>query len=98
MDKSPDMSDLALFVHQFRQWYVGLQPTWRGKTWPLKKEGTADEKWSSLMRGGRNGILSLVVSFAWWWQVVNDEADIATFDETLEDFAWVLQQLLLAMS
>jgi hypothetical protein len=94
MDRSPDIDDLELFVHQFRTWYAEIQPTWRGRTWPLVKNAPAHEKWLSLIRGGRNGLLNLVVSFVWWWQAVNDEDDIAIFDDTLEDFSWVLQQLL----
>ncbi|KAA1478921.1 hypothetical protein DENSPDRAFT_749013, partial [Dentipellis sp. KUC8613] len=66
-DKPPIINDLSKYADGWRAWWIGLQPAWRGNTWPLQRLGKpAKGLWASLTKGGRNGFVLVVLALGWW--------------------------------
>ncbi|TDL14788.1 hypothetical protein BD410DRAFT_703192, partial [Rickenella mellea] len=62
--------DVADFATQWRKWWTRLQPVVRipstAAGWPLLRPASADIDWSRTRRGGRNGLLVVVITLMWW--------------------------------
>lgn len=91
----PDPLD---FGHRWRTWVTSLMPDWRKrnpKEWPLPREVPLGERWESIRKGGRDGILLLLMSLSWWKNATH-EGSVARdeYESALEELAWLLQQLI----
>ncbi|KAI0083031.1 hypothetical protein BDY19DRAFT_871156, partial [Irpex rosettiformis] len=67
--KPPPIADAKRFGVEWKAWWLGLQPSWRGgKMWPLPQVVAAqdDVDWGALRRGGCNGLFLAVLSLGWW--------------------------------
>jgi hypothetical protein len=93
-DRTPEISNVAAYCKLYRNWYMRLQPSWRGTTWPLKRESVPNETWDALMRGGRNGVFNVVIALAWWRQICKTSKDKSIAEETMSDLLWVLDEML----
>ncbi|PBK61729.1 hypothetical protein ARMSODRAFT_844667, partial [Armillaria solidipes] len=69
----PDISEASLdsFAAKWWKWWIGMQPEWRdvlGKEGPLEISDRVRKgsDWSGLNKPGQNGLISVVVSLAWW--------------------------------
>ncbi|EIM90690.1 uncharacterized protein STEHIDRAFT_38735, partial [Stereum hirsutum FP-91666 SS1] len=65
----PPIKDVDAFEQSFKEWWSGMQPMWRiprGKFWPLKRRNEEGERWASLMKGGPNGFVLVLISLVWW--------------------------------
>ncbi|KAJ7650268.1 hypothetical protein FB45DRAFT_732160 [Roridomyces roridus] len=65
---TPVIKDVALFQSQWRAWWDGLQPEWRGNS-ANGESGWSDKTkadWGVLVVPGINGLLSVVSTLYWW--------------------------------
>ncbi|KAI0054879.1 hypothetical protein BV25DRAFT_1790807, partial [Artomyces pyxidatus] len=65
-EKPPVIKDLKAYGIGFRKWWEGLQPLWRGDSWPLERATPVGEKWTKTRKGGANGFVMVVIALAWW--------------------------------
>ncbi|KAI0055073.1 hypothetical protein BV25DRAFT_1790249, partial [Artomyces pyxidatus] len=65
-NKPPPINSLDEYAAAFRTWWSGLQPSWRGTEWPMKRERVAGETWQGTMKGGANGIVIVLIVLSWW--------------------------------
>lgn len=73
-----------------------MQPMWRiprGKFWPLKRRSEEGERWASLMKGGPNGFVLVLISLVWWSKVAFEPGQWAKCEEMMVDVEWVLEQM-----
>ncbi|KAI0054579.1 hypothetical protein BV25DRAFT_1790729, partial [Artomyces pyxidatus] len=64
--KPPEISSLSDYANAFRMWWSGLQPSWRGDRWPMKRAVNAGERWEATLKGGANGIVIVLIMLSWW--------------------------------
>ncbi|TDL13675.1 hypothetical protein BD410DRAFT_689528, partial [Rickenella mellea] len=66
----PEINDVADFATHWRKWWTLLQPAERVSStsmeWPLPRPMTANIDWSRTRRGGRNGLLIVILTLVWW--------------------------------
>ena len=93
MDELPTIKDLSKYVQQFRTWYISLQPNGRGRAWPLARR-SVDEQWEPMMRGGRNGILLVILALLWWSRTVSTDEQQLEVEDALQDLVWSFEQML----
>ncbi|KAI0043518.1 hypothetical protein FA95DRAFT_1462146, partial [Auriscalpium vulgare] len=91
-NKTPSIiEDVRKYGKEWRDWWIALQPEWRGTTWPLRRSGgTASEAWGETAKGGRNGFEILLVSSTWWYRLAaDDRAARREWESVIEDVRWV---------
>ncbi|KAI0055827.1 hypothetical protein BV25DRAFT_1788094, partial [Artomyces pyxidatus] len=64
--KPPPIEDVQEFADNFRRWWGGMQPEWRGRQWPLKRDSIPGETWEATRKGGANGIVIVIIMLSWW--------------------------------
>ncbi|TDL14307.1 hypothetical protein BD410DRAFT_692020, partial [Rickenella mellea] len=66
----PEINDVDKFAMQWRKWWTNLQPKERLPStavgWPLLRPTAANIDWSRTRRGGRNGLLIVMLTIVWW--------------------------------
>jgi hypothetical protein len=95
-DKAPPMDKASEFGALWKGWWTVLQPEWRIiDSWPFARTGPVEEGWKSLMKGGGNGFVLVMLSLSWWMMREKDETR-ATVESSaaFEDVEWALQQML----
>jgi hypothetical protein len=85
----PTIEDINPYVTAWKQWWIGLQPTWRknGLGHELPAES---EKWEKLYKGGTNGFILILITLGWWKLHSGRNRE---FKEMLEDTIWVCEQM-----
>lgn len=67
-------------------------PDWRRETaifdWPLSRVPPADASWTQSMKGGRNGMLALIVGLAIWWKNAATDGVKAEVASAIEDLVY----------
>lgn len=76
-------------------WYVSLNPTWRGTSWPLLQdnEHAKMEDWEKLVISGNKGLVGLLMCFAWWGATVDTVEERRWIVKVLGDLSWVLESM-----
>ncbi|KAA1480153.1 hypothetical protein DENSPDRAFT_754361, partial [Dentipellis sp. KUC8613] len=65
----PQLGTLSSFASAWRAWWRSLQPEWRRdleNEWPMSRNVPAEESWSTLKKGGKNGLVTVLIPIAWW--------------------------------
>ena len=94
LDKSPRMPPEGEFRDGWWLWWGGLQPSWRSvdvRGRPLDP-GVGDGPWDALQKPGSNGVMIILLSLVWWWEI----ATVATMDDlraAIDDVTWVLSRM-----
>ncbi|KAH8069586.1 hypothetical protein BXZ70DRAFT_903069, partial [Cristinia sonorae] len=85
---------LPTFISCWRIWYLGMQPMWRGNTWPLRYISTDidDDSWAPVQYAGPNGFFLVVFAVASWLSVLpkSDSRDPDIL-EVISDVLWLLR-------
>lgn len=90
-DKQPDLvDDMDSYVKEWSKWYHGMQPGWRTD---LSQDIAANADWSSLAKGGNNGLYVPVLSIGWWIFALHKGDLSAECVAALEDVRWVFDQI-----
>ncbi|KAF4583704.1 hypothetical protein EYR40_002195 [Pleurotus pulmonarius] len=74
-DSDPDIPDIEEYEESVLAWWAFLQPEWRASddSLPLPSYHPPDGcDWSSLRLTGPNGLLLVMISFAWWGSIVGE--------------------------
>ncbi|KAJ2921352.1 hypothetical protein H1R20_g15743, partial [Candolleomyces eurysporus] len=78
-----DPSDAAEFGLTVLKWWSAMQPAFRQNTQGLMPlpayatPGSTSDQWSSLRKGGPNGIVSVVTLLAWWGLAAKEVPEFA---------------------
>lgn len=85
------------FGERWRKWITSMMPGWRTRKsteWPLPREDRPDERWDAIRKGGRDGVLLLVLSLSWWKHATTPGTKARDeYESAVEELAWLLQQL-----
>ena len=77
-----------------RRWFANVMPAWRRDSgpfdWPLSRIPPADATWEALAKGGRNGVLGLIVGLAIWFKNAKTESDKAEVMSAVEDLIYAI--------
>ncbi|KAI0698856.1 hypothetical protein C8Q76DRAFT_580800, partial [Earliella scabrosa] len=96
-DKPPKIKSLSVYVGSWRKWWARLQPDCRRtneSVWPLERTVPTDAtEWSRIRRGGCNGVFMAIMCLSWWFQALEDGADVAELRSAVEDVTWVCATL-----
>lgn len=80
-----------------RAWYSNVMPLWRRKkgTWPLGRANVKgpDDDWQQVLRGGPNGIQTIVMALYWWFLKADDEHTLLEASCVCEDLLYVLSDM-----
>jgi hypothetical protein len=83
------------FAAVWQSWWQSLQPSWHIQDGLLLSNAVpADEEWSSLCRGGSNGLFIVLMCLSWWMSKPMSSEELVTFQVAKADVLWVLQQML----
>jgi len=93
-DKQLAIGNVATYATQWCVWWVTLQPAWRGTLWPLLRTPELNKTWDKVQKGGRNGVLVVILSLGWWVSVVESDVDRHEATSAVEYVMWVLQELM----
>lgn len=63
--KSPDIRDAEDYASRLLSWWHQLQPGWRRGTGTLPHH-QYNGNWDTLRKGGKNGMLTVLIMFTWW--------------------------------
>jgi hypothetical protein len=96
--------DATTFGLGLVQWWAELQSTWRisdgtNRTDPLtliRGPKPANEKWSTLRKGGSSGFYLIIVALSWWASVL-DGVPSPLLLGLLDDVEWVLSAMVATM-
>ena len=80
----------------WNEWWLAIQPSWRGSAWPLNMDTPSDgnEDWATLRRGGPNGIFLVVIALAWWLaEAIEAGEALDNVKRAVNDVEWVLTRL-----
>lgn len=96
---TPPIPDANDYLQQLTQYYRLLQPKHRGCVldFPLPKSPPLDDsEWEPLLKGGRNGIILLIIGIAWLPTLESAGIPQSKTDIIVEDITWILGELLKA--
>ncbi|KAF7375728.1 hypothetical protein MSAN_00462300 [Mycena sanguinolenta] len=86
---TPQISDPADFGVRFWSWWIHINPSWRTKERPMKREGPVS--WLCLDYHGQNGFLNVLMCLKWWRDAM--DAPSPDWEEAVDDVTWVLSQM-----
>ncbi|KAJ7622618.1 hypothetical protein DFH06DRAFT_898150, partial [Mycena polygramma] len=87
---NPPLADLFAFVAQWWKWWTALNPKWRLEGVPEgKRLSRAGGEWGATVQTGPNGVLNVLICLRWWRDKIGP-SELATWQEALEEVAWVL--------
>jgi hypothetical protein len=84
------------YGNRFIAWWKNLQPSWRkdssAASFRLFRDVPTGETWQELRKGGKTGILLIVMGLSWWVKAQHTEHD-ANVWSVVDDLRWVIQQM-----
>ncbi|KAI0040345.1 hypothetical protein FA95DRAFT_1502991 [Auriscalpium vulgare] len=93
-DKPPTVGKAKEFAALWRKWWVGLQPEWRGTTWPLARPASVPtDGWGEVLKGGSNGFIIILITLSWWCGASKTQSEQNEWASAIEDVGWVLTHL-----
>ncbi|TDL13352.1 hypothetical protein BD410DRAFT_682912, partial [Rickenella mellea] len=84
---TPDIHDIAKFAEGWWKWWVALQPDWRTVSDDGHPRISGSGSWEVLRKPGRNGILSVLATLAWWRHKLGDSAT-SDWESAAIDVEW----------
>ena len=84
------------FGAAWMEWWLHLQPEWRGLGPNLSKNIPEHGSWTELQKGGPNGFYLLMLSYCWWGVTAlngEDKQEHALWEGTYDDIERVLQKM-----
>lgn len=94
----PDVTNTVdAFGETWTNWWVHLQPKWRGKAPPFSTDAPEGADWSSLQKGGPNGFFLVLLAYCWWGSACIDgkgneiQPAFSKWFESFVDMEWVLE-------
>ena len=101
-EKLPKIKSTQQYAVAWKRWWLSLQPPSRiedaNNPWPpARREPANDEEWTSVRRGGPNGMFLVVISLGWWlWATVDAGEPLAgsEIEVAVGDVLWVCQSCL----
>lgn len=94
LNKPPAITDISQFSQSWWGWWQGLQPAWRlrdSSNRPLISSMVGDH-WGGLVRPGKNGLLLVLLTLAWWKNVCT-ELTLFEWEAAVADVSWVVSQM-----
>lgn len=88
-----DTRNVVKFGTKVRNWWIVLQPSYRGSDWPLRRDVRDDEDWAELIKGGKNGFKMILVAMNWWLRGVRTDSETNEALSVLEDIVFVLDKM-----
>ncbi|KAH8094961.1 hypothetical protein DFH11DRAFT_1555174 [Phellopilus nigrolimitatus] len=88
--------DIRVYPGQWRAWLKALMPDWRfmdDLDWPFSRCTPESEPWTSVRKGGKNGIFLIVLTLFWWRSVAKTNNELAEYLSALEEASWLFTQL-----
>ncbi|KAJ6513472.1 hypothetical protein C8R45DRAFT_812050, partial [Mycena sanguinolenta] len=85
----PQITDAADFGKWFWAWWIQINPSWRTKERPMKKEG--EMTWRCMDIQGQNRFLNVLMCLKWWRDVM--DMLLQDWEEARTDATWVLEQM-----
>jgi hypothetical protein len=81
---------------RFIAWWKNLQPSWRTDTsdacFRLFRDVPTGETWQELRKGGKTGIILVIMGLSWWVKAQHMEHDASVWS-VVDDLRWVIQQM-----
>ncbi|KAL4262140.1 hypothetical protein AB1N83_009759 [Pleurotus pulmonarius] len=71
----PNIPDIVKYENSLLAWWLFLQPEWRTSEGPLPLalyDAPEGSNWASLNKTGPDGLLLVMMSFAWWGAIVGE--------------------------
>ncbi|KAI0640520.1 hypothetical protein C8Q79DRAFT_1079413 [Trametes meyenii] len=96
-DTVPSLGKVTEYGTVWRLWWTTLQPDARPRTDSngLTRKRLAPDAWEPLKRAGPNGLFIPLISLAWWVKAsASDSLEVESAFTMVEDFGWVLLQLI----
>lgn len=99
----PKIDDSKIFGGDLRIWYVNVLPEWRTKGvetgWRFSRAvPETGDVWKKMeKKAGGNGTFLVVLGLLWWRDIAKTDEEKADIKAALDDFAWTLQHLYLAL-
>lgn len=96
-NQMPVVNDPQEYGDRWNAWWWSMQPSWRDPESPfvIPSEASAGS-WSHLLCGGPNGLLLVILAFAWWMKS-STGTNSSPIEDAARDVTWVLDQLRLAL-
>ncbi|KAJ6451813.1 hypothetical protein C8R47DRAFT_916658, partial [Mycena vitilis] len=83
---TPTIADADAFGEVWWDWWVDINPSWRGKRRPMNRfEGSS---WSCMDYPGQNGFLNILMCLKWWRDAMETES--RDWKDAIEDVTWAL--------
>ncbi|TDL22045.1 hypothetical protein BD410DRAFT_803858 [Rickenella mellea] len=94
---APEITDASEFGIRWRNYYTSIQVAIRNvSTWPPSQSKSDSTVWSPLLKGGRRGLFSLLISLSWWQKFGTTRTQRLLVEEAVKDAHWLFSQLFLA--
>ncbi|TDL21060.1 hypothetical protein BD410DRAFT_804492 [Rickenella mellea] len=94
---APEITDASDFGIRWRNYYTSIQVAIRDvSAWPPSQSKSESTVWSSLLKGGRKGLFSLLISLSWWQKFGTTRKQRLLVEEAVRDAHWLLSQLFVA--
>ncbi|TDL22888.1 hypothetical protein BD410DRAFT_839567 [Rickenella mellea] len=94
---APEITDASDFGIRWRNYYTSIQVAIRNvSTWPPSQSKSNSSVWSPLLKGGRRGLFSLLISLSWWQKAGTTRKQRLLVEEAVRDAHWLFSQLFLA--
>ncbi|KAJ7201972.1 hypothetical protein B0H12DRAFT_967131, partial [Mycena haematopus] len=86
---TPQIEDADGFGQVWWDWWVDINPSWRTKVRPMKREEAGP--WICLDYHGQNGFLNVLMCLKWWRDAMAKSSP--DWEDAVSDVTWVLQQM-----
>ena len=84
-DKQPDLAnDVKTYALNWSAWWKAINPA---------DNNGADRDWSSLAKGGPNGLYVVILSLGWWLFALHSTGPSADYLKAIEEVQWSLEQV-----
>ncbi|TDL13480.1 hypothetical protein BD410DRAFT_846907 [Rickenella mellea] len=94
---APAITDASDFGIRWRNYYTSIQVAIRDvSTWPPSQSKSDSTVWSPLLKGGRRGLFSLLISLSWWQKFGTTRKQRLLVEEAVKDAHWLFSQLFVA--
>ena len=84
--------DVCSYHKIFKEWWAGVQPSWRNEGGTFRRNVPPGESWQVLKKGSTAGVYVVVVGLSWWVKAQDTERDADVW-ALVDDLLWVIQQM-----
>ncbi|KAK6996614.1 hypothetical protein R3P38DRAFT_3221658 [Favolaschia claudopus] len=88
----PKIVNPDAFGKTWWEWWIDINPEWRGTDRRLKRGGEDEEgRWDCLDLYGQNGFLNVLITLKWWRDALEEISP--DWEEAVDDVTWVLSAM-----